>query len=138
MKYVVSGGAMLSFEDGTKFELTQGIHDGSAFPAEVKKHWAFKAYAKPLDESELANEQQAEDLAASLVLLAQDNNTLKAQLLAHEKTITEQGNEITDLKAQLAEAQATAGGKPANDGEKADNPAAAEGVKNAKKQQTAN
>lgn len=138
MKYVVSGGATLSFADGTKFELAQGIHDGSAFPAEVKKHWVFGAYAKPLDESELAHEQNAEDLSASLVLLAGENNTLKAQLVAHEKTITEQGNEITDLKAQLAEALATAGGKSADDGEKTDNPAAAEGVKNAKKQQTAN
>ncbi len=133
MKYVVSGGATLSFEDGTKFELSQGIHDGSAFPAEVKKHWAFKAYAKPLDESELANEQDAEDLAASLVLLAEENNALKAQLVVHEKTITDQGNEITDLKAQLEAAKGD--GKAAGGTDKTED---GEGVKNAKKQQASN
>ncbi|KAB0554600.1 STY1053 family phage-associated protein [Pantoea stewartii] len=132
MKYVVSGGATLSFEDGTKFELSQGIHDGSTFPAEVKKHWAFKAYAKPLDESELANEQNAEDLAASLVLLAQENNTLKAQLVAHEKTITDQGNEITSLKTQLV----AAAGKPADTTDKTDKTGG--DAKDAKKQQASN
>lgn len=133
MKYVVSGGATLSFEDGTKFELSQGIHDGSTFPAEVKKHWAFKAYAKPLDESELANEQKAEDLAASLVLLAEENNTLKAQLVTHEETITSQGNEITSLKAQLEAAQAAAASKPADTTDKTGGDA-----KDAKKQQASN
>ncbi len=132
MKYVVSGGATLSFEDGTKFELSQGIHDGSTFPAEVKKHWAFKAYAKPLDESELANEQNAEDLAASLVLLAQENNTLKAQLVAHEKTITDRGNEITSLKTQLV----AAAGKPADTTDKTDKTGG--DAKDAKKQQASN
>lgn len=136
MKYVVSGGATLSFEDGTKFELSQGIHDGSAFPAEVKKHWAFKAYAKPLDESELANEQNAEDLAASLVLLAEENNNLKAQLVAHEKTITDQGNEITSLKAQLDAALAPTDDKAADTTDKTDNTGG--DTKNAKKQQASN
>lgn len=129
MKYIVSGGATLSFADGTKFELSQGIHDSSTFPKGVKEHWAFKAYARALDESELAQEQASEDLAASLVLLADENNTLKAQLVAHEKTITEQGNEITDLKAQLAAALAPAGGNADATGGDA---------KNAKKQQTSN
>lgn len=82
MKYVVSGGATLSFADGSKFELSQGIHDSSSFPKEVKDHWAFKAYARPIDEADLANEQSTEDLTASLVLLAEENNTLKAQLAA--------------------------------------------------------
>jgi hypothetical protein len=85
MKYVVSGGATLSFADGSKFELSQGIHDSSSFPKEVKDHWAFKAYARPIDEADLANEQSNEDLSASLVLLAEENNTLKAQLAEHEK-----------------------------------------------------
>ncbi|EBG5996222.1 TPA: hypothetical protein P2B44_003822 [Salmonella enterica subsp. enterica serovar Emek] len=133
MKYIVSGGATLSFADGSKFELQQGIHDSSSFPKGVKDHWAFKAYARPLDESELAQEQASEDLAASLVLLAEENNTLKAQLAEHEKTITALGNENTDLKAQLAAAQAPAGGKPADSTDKTDNTGG--DAKNAKKQQ---
>lgn len=76
--------ALLSaFPDGSKFELSQGIHD-VLFPKEVKDHWAFKAYARPIDEADLANEQSNEDLSASLVLLAEENNTLKAQLAEHE------------------------------------------------------
>lgn len=133
MKYVVSGGATLSFSDGSKFELSPGIHDSSSFPKEVKDHWAFKAYARPIDEADLANEQSNEDLSASLVLLAQENNTLKAQLAEHEKTITSLGNENTDLKAQLAAAQAPAGGKPADSTDKTDNTGG--DAKNAKKQQ---
>lgn len=124
MKYVVSGGATLSFADGSKFELSQGIHDSSSFPKEVKDHWAFKAYARPIDEADLANEQSNEDLSARLVLLAEENNTLKAQLAEHENT---------DLKAQLAVAQAPAGGKPADSTDKTDNTGG--DAKNAKKQQ---
>lgn len=133
MKYVVSGGATLSFADGSKFELSQGIHDSSSFPKEVKDHWAFKAYARPIDEADLANAQSNEDLSASLVLLAEENNTLKAQLAEHEKTITALGNENTDLKAQLAAALAPAGGKPADSTDKTDNTGG--DAKNAKKQQ---
>lgn len=133
MKYIVSGGATLSFADGSKFELSQGIHDSSSFPKEVKDHWAFKAYARPIDESDLVNEQSTEDLTASLVLLAEENNTLKSQLAEHEKTITALGNENTDLKAQLAAAQAPAGGKPADSTDKTDNTGG--DAKNAKKQQ---
>ncbi|CAM7667821.1 STY1053 family phage-associated protein [Citrobacter sedlakii] len=133
MKYVVSGGATLSFADGSKFELSQGIHDSSSFPKEVKDHWAFKAYARPIDEADLANEQSNEDLSASLVLLAEENNTLKAQLAEHEKTITALGNENTDLKGQLAAAQAPAGDKPADSTDKTDNTGG--DAKNAKKQQ---
>lgn len=133
MKYVVSGGATLSFTDGSKFELSQGIHDSSSFPKEVKDHWAFKAYARPIDEADLANEQSNEDLSASLVLLAEENNALKAQLAEHEKTITALGNENTDLKAQLAAAQAPAGGKSADSTDKTDNTGG--DAKNAKKQQ---
>ncbi|EKU4730256.1 STY1053 family phage-associated protein [Citrobacter freundii] len=133
MKYVVSGGATLSFSDGSKFELSPGIHDSSSFPKEVKDHWAFKAYARPIDEADLANEQSNEDLSASLVLLAEENNTLKAQLAEHEKTITALGNENTDLKGQLAAAQAPAGDKPADSTDKTENTGG--DAKNAKKQQ---
>lgn len=135
MKYVVSGGATLSFADGSKFELSQGIHDGSSFPKEVKDHWAFKAYARALDESELAQEQASEDLAASLVLLADENNTLKAQLAVNDKTITEQGNEITDLKAKLAAALAATSGNADATG---NTDSTGGDAKNAKKQQASN
>jgi hypothetical protein len=133
MKYIVSGGATLSLADGTKFALAQGIHDGSAFPTEVKKHWAFKVYARPLDEVELEQEKQAEDLAASLVMMAKENNSLKARLVEHEKTIADQGGEITNLKAQLDTAKP--GVKTTESSDKTDD---GEGVKNAKKQQTSN
>ena len=136
MKYVVSGSATLSFADGTKFDLAQGIYDSSSFPKTVKDHWAFKAYARPLDEADMAEAQSAEDLAASLVLLADENNTLKAQLVANQQTITEQGNEITDLKAQLVAALAPAADKTADTTDKTDNTGG--DSKNAKKQQTAN
>ncbi|BDS24907.1 hypothetical protein KAM576c_15260 [Enterobacter asburiae] len=130
MKYIVSGGATLSFADGNKFELSPGIHDGSAFSSEVKKHWAFEAYARPLDAADLEKEKSNEDLTASLVLLADENNTLKAQLVEYEKTITDQGNEITTLKAQLETAVAAAADKTADN--------TGGDVKNAKKQQASN
>lgn len=128
MKYIVSGGATLSLTDGTRFELSPGIHDSSSFPDGVKQHWAFEAYAKPLDAAELAKEQEAENLASSLVLMAEENNTLKALVAEHEKTIADQEIQIAALKKQLSDA-----GDATN---KTDN--AAEGVKSAKKQQASN
>lgn len=128
MKYVVSGGATLSLTDGTRFELSPGIHDSSSFPDGVKQHWAFEAYAKPLDAAELAKEQEAENLASSLVLMAEENNNLKALVAEHEKTIADQEAQIATLKEQQS-----AAGDAAN---KADN--AAEGVKSVKKQQASN
>ena len=128
MKYIVSGGATLSLPDGTRFELSPGIHDSSSFPDGVKQHWAFEAYAKPLDAAELAKEQEAENLASSLVLMAEENNTLKALVAEHEKTIADQEIQIAALKKQLSDA-----GDATN---KTDN--AAEGVKSAKKQQASN
>lgn len=125
MKYIVSGGATLSLTDGTRFELSPGIHDSSSFPDSVKQHWAFEAYSKPLDAAELAKEQEAENLASRLVLMAEENNTLKALVAEHEKTIADQEIQISALKEQLSGA-----GDATN---KTDN--AAEGVKSAKKQQ---
>lgn len=128
MKYIVSGGATLSLTDGTRFELSPGIHDSSSFPDGVRQHWAFEAYAKPLDAAELAKEQEAENLASSLVLMAEENNTLKALVAEHEKTIADQETQIAALKEQQA-----AAGDATN---KTDN--AGEGVKSAKKQQASN
>ncbi|MCW2485728.1 hypothetical protein J5069_07435 [Candidatus Symbiopectobacterium sp. NZEC127] len=95
MKYIVSGGATLSFPDGTRFELQAGIHDSNNLPDSVRKHWAFKSYAKPLDESELEQEKQTEDLSAQLAVLSAENESLKTQLIEQSK-ISE------DLSAQLA------------------------------------
>ncbi|MGJ0637858.1 STY1053 family phage-associated protein [Xenorhabdus bovienii] len=100
MKYIVSGGATLSFPDGTRFELSQGIHDASIFPENVKKHWAFNAYVKPLDEADLVKEQQSQDMAARITLLEGENTSLKALLVDRESAITELSNENTSLKAQ--------------------------------------
>ncbi|WP_461434970.1 hypothetical protein, partial [Klebsiella pneumoniae] len=60
---------------------------------------------------------------------------LNSALAAHEKTITDQGNEITDLKAQLAAAQAVSAGN-ADATDKADTTGG--DAKNAKKQQASN
>ncbi|MBD2816340.1 hypothetical protein ID850_16700 [Xenorhabdus sp. Flor] len=99
MKFIVSGNAALSFTDGTRYELTAGIHDD--FPENVKKHWAFTAYVKPLDESGLAEEQQSQDGAAHITLLEDENTHLKAQLVDRESTIAELNNKIAILKAQI-------------------------------------
>lgn len=102
MKYIVSDSAVLSFPDGTKFELTAGIHD--SFPGEVKAHWAFSAYVTPLDDAEAARVAAAnEDLSLRVSTLESDNATLLVQLAAKDE-------EIASLKAQLA--PATDGGAP--------------------------
>ncbi|KFC07533.1 hypothetical protein GTGU_01776 [Trabulsiella guamensis ATCC 49490] len=132
MKYVVSDGATLSFPDGTKFELKQGIHNGSDFPAHVKKHWAFEAYARPLDDSDLEKEKNTEGLSSRLAELEKENTDLKAKVTEHEKTIADQVTEITDLKAKVA----PEGGNSA-DTDKTDI-TGGKGEKNDKKQQAAN
>jgi len=107
MKYVVSGGATLSFADGTKFELKEGIHDSDAFPDSAKEHWAFAAYVRPLDASDLAKEQQGKDQVKRIASLEAENSGLKAQLEDRDTTIAEMVNEIIDLKAQLEDRDTT-------------------------------
>ncbi|CNH59018.1 Uncharacterised protein [Yersinia intermedia] len=80
MKYIVSGHSVLNLADGSNYTLTPGIHDG--FSDEVKKHWAFSAYAKPLDESDLAKEVENLDLVARVKLLDDEITSLKAQVLS--------------------------------------------------------
>ncbi|EOV7029573.1 hypothetical protein ACQIBV_003127 [Yersinia enterocolitica] len=94
MKYIVSGHSVLNLADGSNYTLTPGIHDG--FPDDVKKHWAFSAYTKPLDESDLAKEVENFDLVARVKLLEDEITGLKAQ-------VAEKDDEITGLKAQVAE-----------------------------------
>ncbi|MGP2410155.1 STY1053 family phage-associated protein [Yersinia sp. 2553 StPb PI] len=126
MKYIVSGHSVLNLADGSNYTLTPGIHDG--FSDEVKKHWAFSAYAKPLDESDLAKEAENLDLVVRVKLLDDEITSLKAQ-------VAEKDDEITSLKAQvlsLTVSESTSGGG---------DEATAEAVKesaNAKKQSTAN
>ncbi|WP_145476218.1 STY1053 family phage-associated protein [Yersinia similis] len=93
MKYIVSGHSVLNLADGSNYTLIPGIHDG--FPDDVKKHWAFSAYAKPLDESDLAKEVENLDLVARVKLLDDEITGLKVQVL-------EKDDEITGLKVQVA------------------------------------
>lgn len=138
MKYIVSAAALLSFADGTKFELSPGIHDG--FPAKVKEHWAFSAYVAPLNESDLEQEQQSVDLSLrvaslegevtdlqNLLALEKDKVAeLTEQRDARDQTIDEHLATIADLQNLLAEKEPVK--EP--DGEK--------GAENAKKQPAAN
>ncbi|AOF14406.1 Uncharacterised protein [Yersinia enterocolitica] len=115
MKYIVSGHSVLNLADGSNYTLTPGIHDG--FSDEVKKHWAFSAYAKPLDESDLAKEVENLDLVARVKLLDDEITSLKAQVLS--------------LTAESA--------SESTSGETDEQPAEAEKVSaNAKKQSTSN
>ncbi|MGX1960100.1 STY1053 family phage-associated protein [Serratia proteamaculans] len=138
MKYIVSSAASLSFADGSRHELTPGIHDN--FPDHVKKHWAFTHHAKPLSESDLQQEQQdgelslrvatLEDQLADLQRLLEvekDKVTeLTEQRDVRDQTIDEHLATIADLQKLLAEKEPVK--EP--DGEK--------GAENAKKQSAAN
>ncbi|EKN4075506.1 TPA: STY1053 family phage-associated protein [Yersinia enterocolitica] len=126
MKYIVSGHSVLNLADGSNYTLTPGIHDG--FSDEVKKHWAFSAYAKPLDESDFAKEVENLDLVARVKLLDDEITSLKAQ-------VAEKDDEITSLKAQVL--SLTVSEPTSGDGDEATAEAVKESA-NAKKQSTAN
>ncbi|PNM24248.1 hypothetical protein A6J66_008620 [Yersinia enterocolitica] len=126
MKYIVSGHSVLNLADGSNYTLTPGIHDG--FSDEVKKHWAFSAYAKPLDESDLAKEAENLDLVARVKLLDDEITSLKAQVAGKD-------DEITSLKAQVL--SLTVSEPTSGDGDEATAEAVKESA-NAKKQSTAN
>ncbi|WP_145524847.1 STY1053 family phage-associated protein [Yersinia rohdei] len=129
MKYIVSGHTVLNLADGSNYTLTPGIHDG--FPSDVKKHWAFSAYAKPLDESDLAKEVENSDLVIRVKALDDEITSLKAQVL-------EKDDEITSLKAQVSSLTAESASE-STPGETGEQPT--EAVKesvNAKKQSTSN
>ncbi|HFO2531590.1 TPA: hypothetical protein ACHJX8_002397 [Yersinia enterocolitica] len=129
MKYIVSGHTVLNLGDGSNYTLTSGIHDG--FPDEVKKHWAFSAYAKPLDESDLAKEVENSDLVVRVKALDDEITSLKAQAV-------EKDDEITSLKAQVLSLTAESASESTS-GETDEQPAEAEKVSaNAKKQSTSN
>ncbi|HEJ8096351.1 hypothetical protein JY446_24380 [Serratia marcescens] len=105
MKYIVSSAASLSFADGSRHELTPGIHD--SFPDHVKKHWAFTHHAKPLSESDLQQEQQDGELSLRVASLEGQVTELTGQRDAHAKTIDEHVATIADLQKQLEAAKVT-------------------------------
>ncbi len=97
MKYIVSSHSVLRLADGTDYPLNPGIYN--SFPAEVKNHWAFRHYAKPLDDSEMENGGEGGDLTVRVALLEGEIITLKAQL-------EDKDAEIITLKAQLEDKDA--------------------------------
>lgn len=112
MKYIVTGAATLNMANGDKFELVPGIHNG--FPESVKEHWAFGAYARPLDKDDLVSEQQTSDLVVRVGSLETEITDLKAQLESKD-------GEITDLKAQLAAKEPDKEAEQVTDAKGADN-----------------
>lgn len=118
MKYIAAAAATLSLADGTKFDISPGIHDSSDFPDNVKKHWAFPSYVQPVDEADLEKEKKGNDLAAKNEALTIELEALKAQLAERDSTVEALTTELESLKAPAA-----------------DN---AESGKNAKKQQASN
>lgn len=99
MKYIVAKGAKLSFPDGTHFELFEGIHDSAEFSKQVTEHWAFSAYAKPLDESELQKEEESKSMGVKITLLEEEITALKVTLKEKDDLIANQSDEIIALKA---------------------------------------
>lgn len=93
MKYLVTAAATLSLADGSKFEITKGVHSGADFPDNVKSHWAFEAYAKQIDDAEAEQLEAANaDLKTHIATLESANAALLIQ-------IAEKDREINDLKA---------------------------------------
>lgn len=114
MKYLVTAAATLSLADGSKFEITKGVHSGADFPDSVKSHWAFEAHAKQIDDAEA---DQLEAANADLKVYVASLESANAALLTQ---IAEKDKEIEDLKAATE--------NPVTDDEK-------QGKGNAKKQQ---
>lgn len=115
MKYIVSQGATLSLPDGTRFELTSGIHDSTDFPVQVTEHWAFPSYARPLDEADIQKEKDNRDMSAKVITLEAELTELKAVLTEKDGVIDGLNTELTELKAALAKQDKKQG---AGDGKK--------------------
>lgn len=117
MKYLVTAAATLSLADGSKFEITKGVHSGADFPDSVKSHWAFEAYAKQIDDAE------AEQLEAA-------NADMKAYIASLESANAELLNQIAEKDKEIADLKAAAE-TPVTDDEKQE-------AGNAKKQSSTN
>lgn len=115
MKYIVSQGATLSLPDGTRFELTSGIHDSTDFPVQVTEHWAFPSYVRPLDEADIQKEKDSRDMSAKVITLETELTELKAVLAEKDGVIDGLNTELTELKAALAKQDKKQG---AGDGKK--------------------
>ncbi len=113
MKYIVSGHSVLNLADGSNYTLIPGIHDG--FPDDVKKHWAFSAYAKPLDESDLAKEVENLDLVARVKLLDDEITGLKVQvagLTVEPASESTSGDTTDEVSAEAEKVSANAKKQP--------------------------
>lgn len=141
MTFIVKNAATLRLADGGSFDLIPGMHDD--FPAAVKNHWAFAAYAEPVDTTRgdadkkgaAAAKQQIKQLQGKLndaLEQLKAKEALEALLDAKEVTISEQMGEIGALKTRITELEALAAEadqlkarvaeleKPATEGEKKD------------------
>ncbi|MCK0554468.1 ELKS/Rab6-interacting/CAST family protein [Pantoea ananatis] len=107
MKYIVASAATLSLAGGSTFTLEKGIHDSKSFSDDVKKHWAFSSYARPVDEADLDADSDSGDLAARITALEGEVSTLTAQITEKDKTITSLEGEVSTLTAQITEKDKT-------------------------------
>lgn len=133
MKYIVASAATLSLAGGSTFTLEKGIHDSKSFSDDVKKHWAFSSYARPVDEADLDADSDGGDLAARITALEGEVSTLNAQITEKAKTIVSLEGEVSTLTAQLA-AAVNPENPPSDNG---DNSGSPDGAKNNGKKQPA-
>ena len=133
MKYIVASAATLSLAGGSTFTLEKGIHDSKSFSDEVKKHWAFSSYARPVDDADLDADSDSGDLAARISALEGEVSTLTAQITEKDKTIVNLEGEVSTLTAQLA-AAVNPENPPSDNG---DNSGSPDGAKNNGKKQPA-
>ncbi|QIE96401.1 hypothetical protein G5574_05240 [Pantoea stewartii] len=133
MKYIVASAATLSLAGGSTFTLEKGIHDSKSFSDDVKKHWAFSSYARPVDEADLDADSDSGDLAARITALEGEVSTLTAQITEKDKTIASLEGEVSTLNAQLA-AAVNPENVPSDNG---DNSGSPDGAKNNGKKQPA-
>ncbi|MGO2458769.1 MAG: STY1053 family phage-associated protein [Ewingella sp.] len=92
MKYLVSTPATLRFPDGSQVDLVPGIN---SFESHVAEHWAFRAHAKAVEDSDLEKMNSDADVSHKVSALEGEITELKAQVDAKDV-------EITELKAQMA------------------------------------
>ncbi|TXE22184.1 hypothetical protein [Serratia ureilytica] len=107
MTFIVKNAATLRLADGGSFDLIPGMHDD--FPAAVKNHWAFAAYAEPVDTTRGdADKKGAAAAKQQIKQLQGELNDALEQLKAKEVTISEQMGEMDTLKIRITELEAQA------------------------------
>lgn len=115
MTFIVKTAATLRLADGGSFNLTPGMHDD--FPVAVKKHWAFSAYAEPVDTTSQGDTDKKGATAAKKQIKQLQEALNKAQehlemgrdlLHAKDGTIAELMGEIDTLKARITELEGLA------------------------------